>query len=193
MARKKEYDKEKVLDLATELFWEKGYKATSISDIVKATGLNKHSMYEEFKNKEGLFKETLFNYTNKLQKDTIGLLTKEPLGLRNIEEFLLDRVCYSTSAGTKGCMVINSIAEKESMDCELFSCVENLAEAFEGRILACLEAAQKNNEISSTKDLKVIAKYIVNFSSGVMLNGKLGQSREEYIAMLDFLMDSIKN
>jgi len=44
MARKKEYDKEKVLDLATQLFWEKGFKATSIGDIVKATGLNKYSM-----------------------------------------------------------------------------------------------------------------------------------------------------
>lgn len=192
MARKKEYDKEKVLELATNLFWEKGFKATSIGDIVKATGLNKYSMYEEFKNKEGLFKEALFTYTNRLQKENIALLSKEPLGLKNIESFLLNRVSYATSDNSKGCMVVNCLVEKESLNDELFSDVQALFLGYENQILKCLKSAQKNGEISNTKDLKVLTKYIVNFSSGLMVNGKSSQNKEDFIAMLDFLMESIK-
>jgi len=193
MARKKEYDKEKVLDLATQLFWEKGFKATSIGDIVKATGLNKYSMYEEFKNKEGLFKEALFTYTNKLQKENIALLTKEPLGLHNIEDFLSNRVCYATSDDFKGCMVVNSLIEKESLNSDVFSNIQMLLDGYEEQVIKILEAAKKNGEIPQSKDTRIIAKYIINFSSGVLVNGKLGQKREDYLAMLDFLMDSIKN
>lgn len=192
MARKKEYDKEKVLKNATELFWEKGFKATSVGDIVKATGLNKYSMYEEFKNKEGLFKEALFTYTNKLQKENIALLTKEPLGLHNIEDFLSNRVCYATSDDFKGCMVVNSLVEKESLNSDIFSNIQMLLDGYEEQVIKILETAKKNGEIPQAKDSRVIAKYIVNFSSGVLVNGKLGQKREDYLAMLDFLMDSIK-
>ncbi len=193
MARKKEYDKEEVLDQATILFWEKGFKATSIGDIVKATGLNKYSMYEEFKNKEGLFKAALSNYTDKLQKENIAHLTKEPLGLKNIENFLLNRVNYATCDDFKGCLVVNSLVEKESLNSDIFSNIQLLLNGYEEQVIECLESAKKNKEIAESKDSKTIAKLVVNFSSGVLVNGKLGQKREEYIAMLDFFMDSIKN
>lgn len=193
MARKKEYDKEQILEQATNLFWEKGFKATSISDIVKHTGLNKYSMYEEFKNKEGLFKEALFTYTNKLQKENIALLTQEPIGLKNIENFLSNRVCYATSEDFKGCMVVNSLVEKESLPNDIFSNIQMLLGGYEEQLIKCLDAAKANDEMPKNKDSRILAKYIVNFSSGVLVNGKLEQEREDFIAMLDFLMDSIKN
>ena len=55
MTRPKEYKLQKVLEASTQVFWEKGYRGTSMNDLVQATGLNKHSMYKEFSNKDGLF------------------------------------------------------------------------------------------------------------------------------------------
>ena len=62
MNRPREYKKEDVLEAATGLFWAKGFEATSISELVELTGLNKHSMYREFGDKEGLFLASLDHY-----------------------------------------------------------------------------------------------------------------------------------
>jgi TetR/AcrR family transcriptional repressor of nem operon len=193
MARKKEYNREDILDLATNLFWQKGFKATSMSELVKATGLNKYSMYEEFGSKDGLFKEAIFTYINKIQKDNIALLSKEPLGLSNIESFLLNRINYATSKESKGCMVINTLAEKESISQEIFADIEMILFNYEEEVLRCLQSAQDIGDISASKDLNILAKYILNFSTGVLINGKLEQKREDYIDMLEFLMSSIRN
>lgn len=50
-----EHTKKKIADAARSLFAQKGYKATSIEDIVKATGCSTGNIYYHFKNKEGLF------------------------------------------------------------------------------------------------------------------------------------------
>ena len=51
-----------VLDVVVELFWTKGYEATSISDIVEATGLNKSSLYNTFGPKNDLFEAAVERY-----------------------------------------------------------------------------------------------------------------------------------
>lgn len=192
MARNKEYNRDYVLDTATRIFLEKGYKCTSISEIVKETGLNKYSLYEEFGNKEGLFKEALSTYVNKLQKDTIALLTTEPLGLSNIEAFLKNRICFATLSNSDGCLMVNSLAEKQSIGTANFSDIQTYVDGYEGQILACLEAAQEKGEVSKDQNLKMLAKYVVNFSNGVLISRTLQPSRDEYLQMLEFLMQSIR-
>jgi len=49
------YDREKVLDRATDLFWEKGYGGTTMHELVTRTGLNIRTIHEEFGDKERLF------------------------------------------------------------------------------------------------------------------------------------------
>jgi len=55
MNRPKQYDREEVLEKTTVLFWEKGFEATSMNDIVTRTGVQKFSIYNEFGDKEKLF------------------------------------------------------------------------------------------------------------------------------------------
>ncbi|MED1915698.1 TetR/AcrR family transcriptional regulator, partial [Bacillus thuringiensis] len=50
-----EQTKKKIADASRILFMQKGYKATSIEDIVKATGYSGGNIYYHFKSKEGLF------------------------------------------------------------------------------------------------------------------------------------------
>ncbi|MFC4599256.1 TetR/AcrR family transcriptional regulator [Cohnella hongkongensis] len=53
--RQSEQTKKRVADAAKALFVQKGYKATSIEDIVSATGSSAGNIYYHFKSKEGLF------------------------------------------------------------------------------------------------------------------------------------------
>ena len=62
MAGVKQFDREEVLDCAMRVFWERGYEATSIQDLVEATGLSRGSLYATFSDKKLLFLAVLARY-----------------------------------------------------------------------------------------------------------------------------------
>ena len=62
MGRPREFDIEKAIETATNLFWEKGYEGTSLSDLTKAIGITPPSFYFAFGSKEGLFRKVIERY-----------------------------------------------------------------------------------------------------------------------------------
>lgn len=54
--------KEIIIEIAFKLFLDKGYKNTSMSDLVRETKLSKGAFYHHFKNKETLYKEVIDTY-----------------------------------------------------------------------------------------------------------------------------------
>ncbi|HEX5959426.1 MAG TPA: helix-turn-helix domain-containing protein, partial [Hyphomicrobiaceae bacterium] len=61
--RPREFDTEKALDRALEVFWRKGYEGASISELTDAMGINRPSLYAAFGNKEDLFRKALDRYS----------------------------------------------------------------------------------------------------------------------------------
>jgi len=104
MSRPREYDRDEVLEKTANLFWEKGFEATSMNEVVARTGLNKHSLYNEFGDKERLFLLCIDEYVNKSIKVLRDILTKKPLGLSNIEKLFANRVDYAATKDCKGCL-----------------------------------------------------------------------------------------
>src|SRR5229473_5002370 len=86
MGRPKNVSREEVLEKAMPVFWKHGFSDTSLQDLERATGVNKSGLYTEFRDKENLFVACLRHYLKSQEKR--GLLTKEPLGWKNVETFL---------------------------------------------------------------------------------------------------------
>ena len=62
MAGIKRFDKDNVPDRAMRVFWERGYEANSIDDLLKATGINRGSLYGTFGDRRSLFLSALDRY-----------------------------------------------------------------------------------------------------------------------------------
>jgi len=86
MNRPRQYDREEVLAKTTNLFWERGFEATSMNDIVTRTGVQKFSIYNEFGDKEKLFLACIDHYIRN-SSSVEEILAKKPLGLSKIEIF----------------------------------------------------------------------------------------------------------
>ena len=64
MGRPREFDVDKALDLALQVFWRKGYEGASMADLTEAMGITKPSLYAAFGNKEELFRKALDRYVD---------------------------------------------------------------------------------------------------------------------------------
>lgn len=166
MGRTKTFVREEVLDKAIQLFWEKGFADTSLSDLEKATGVNKSGLYSEFKDKDDLYTEAIKRYREIHPANSI--LTAEPLGWGNVETLLKS---YMTCKGRKGCFFSNSVRENAiipSKACKVIS--ENTSDV--------RELLKKNLKAAGViKDLDIMANIIMSFASGISI--KLNAMKSE--------------
>ncbi|KAA0745229.1 MULTISPECIES: TetR/AcrR family transcriptional regulator [Bacillus] len=112
MARLREFDEEKALDAAMQLFWEKGYAATSLSDLTAKMEIQKPSLYSAFGDKEGLFEAALRRYTNLHAANIRTKLQNEQSVKEAIRTFFENIVEEEYKKEfSKGCFCINTMVE----------------------------------------------------------------------------------
>ncbi|OOR21838.1 TetR/AcrR family transcriptional regulator [Bacillus cereus] len=112
MARLREFDEEKALDAAMQLFWEKGYAATSLSDLTAKMEIQRPSLYAAFGDKEGLFEAALRRYTNLHAASIRTKLQKEQSVKESIRMFFENMVEEEYKReSNKGCFCINTMVE----------------------------------------------------------------------------------
>jgi len=173
MARPAEYDLEKILDSAMELFWQKGYDKVSMADLVSFTGLNRRTMYSLFCDKEGLFQEALEHYYAKRAIQNIQLLQSHP-GKKGIVKFLEK---FAFDRGFKGCLFTNCMAKGEFMRAEAFHIPKDFFTKLQLQIEENLKEAKINKEFSGNP--KSMALTIITLVHGLNIHGKYNHSKED--------------
>ena len=142
MAGVKQFDRDEVLDRAMALFWRRGYEATSIQDLVEATGINRGSLYATFGNKKRLFLTVLDHYAEKLGKPLMEQLT-DPDPRRGIEH-MLEAIIQRTSdpKWPRGCLNTNTSLECPNSGDEISRKIAERMGAQESAIYRVLRRAQ---------------------------------------------------
>ena len=173
MGRPKSFSREEVLEKAMPVFWKQGFSDTSLQDLERATGVNKSGLYVEFRDKEDLFVACLRHYLESQGKR--GLLSKEPLGWKNIENFLKNGPL--NKGEQQGCFSVNSMREFAILPDEAYEvAAEN--RALLQRLLARNIEAEKPKMAPSA-----IAEMVLSFFSGLCIesnlkSGKTSSSRK---------------
>lgn len=119
MGRPKSYHREAVLTAARDLFWERGYEATSVTDLEQRTGLNRSSIYQEFGSKRGLFEAALACYADQVISKLFADVRDDAAGLDAVAGLftrLAELFRRNQATSTRGCLMINTIAELAARD-----------------------------------------------------------------------------
>ncbi|MEV5024550.1 TetR/AcrR family transcriptional regulator [Paenibacillus sp. LPE1-1-1.1] len=112
MGRIREFNEEKVLDAAMQLFWEKGYEATSLSDLTSRMGIQRPAIYSAFGGKEELFEAALRKYTMFHASLIRTRLQSNPSVKEAFRTFFEGVVDEEYTQNTrKGCFCINTMVE----------------------------------------------------------------------------------
>ncbi|MDW7617534.1 TetR/AcrR family transcriptional regulator [Peribacillus simplex] len=162
MVRKREFDEEKALDDAMLLFWEKGYKATSLSDLTAKMGIQRPSLYSAFGDKEELFEAALRKYT-KLHASHIRTKLQNNLSVKEaFHTFFEDLVEeeYKESPN-KGCFCINTMVELAPHD-EKFEILTREHQMYLSIIFQeTIVRGIRSGELESSLNAKVLAQTLV--------------------------------
>jgi TetR/AcrR family transcriptional repressor of nem operon len=173
MGRPKSFDREEVLDRAMAVFWRKGYGATSIRDLVEATGLNPGSLYDSFEDKHGLFLEAVARYRRTVVARRLQELQRPGPALDRIEAFFEDVVRFSLGEGRLlGCLMTNSAIELAPRDRDAAVAVAaNFAE-IEAAFRQVLRRAREAGEIAADRPVEDLARYLTSGLQGLRVMAK---------------------
>jgi TetR/AcrR family transcriptional regulator, transcriptional repressor for nem operon len=168
MPRVKQFNEDEVLYKAMELFWEKGYNATSMQDIVTCLGINRGSLYDTFGGKQNLFDKSLSLYCSIHQEGTKDFLSKQNNvkdGIRNIFKAFIGE--KGQDIDRRGCFCVNSTNEVAHENEYVNELLNDNKIFYETLFYDFLSKGQENGEISKEKDIKLIAFLIFTLFSGI--------------------------
>jgi len=179
MARTKAFDRDSVVDKAIQVFWDKGYEATSVQDLVDAMGINRGSIYDTFGDKSGLFQITIERYMrgSPASKLVAEVETAEPR--RAIESFFRTLVEDSCApGGHRGCFLTNTLTELCSCDAAMAERIKRSLTQVENTLYALIRRGQETGDIAPWRDARAVARSLVATVQGIKALSKVNPGRE---------------
>ncbi|PHI18294.1 hypothetical protein CEQ90_18780 [Lewinellaceae bacterium SD302] len=178
MPRSKAFEEKLVLEKARDLFWERGYAATSIQDLEKATGIRRSSIYNAFGGKRELFNRTLKAYQS-FNQDVLQKFLSTATLLRPALIELFERIIGLPVAERKGCYVVNATTELAAVDAEVLRFAAENRMMFTSLLKSALGDALHRGEIKADSDLEAQANYLFVWYNGLQVASQTGMPGNE--------------
>lgn len=157
-----------MIDRAMELFRRQGYEGAHLSALVAQTGLNRFSLYKEFGGKAGLFEAALDRFLKALLDQYRENLTRQPLGLENVEA-TLNALRYGSRY--YGCFMLNTLTQKDAVPEAAFAHAIAATEEIEALYHANLVSAAARGQIGRTTNLAALGKMLQTLDQGLHIQG----------------------
>ena len=173
-------------------FWEHGYEATSIDDLVTATGVGRGAIYTEFGGKRDLFLACLDHYQVAAVTPGFDRVEAERANLDEIQQFLKARIGLAKQHGLPaiGCLVSNTVTELAAHDPE----IARATRAHFDRMTKGFANALANEMLrpATDKSVKKLAAFVTLSVQGLWAFARSAKSIREIEERADTLMDVVK-
>ncbi|MFF5831953.1 TetR/AcrR family transcriptional regulator [Streptomyces bacillaris] len=174
MARTKEFDPDAALQSALELFWRRGYEATSVADLVEHLGIGRASIYATFGNKHELYLKALDRYAEGRDAVLLAELSQPgdalPAVRAVVRRFAAEAV--ADDVRLKGCLVTNTAVELAPHETASARRVESSWDHFETLLHSALVRAQAQGELPKGRAPRALARMVLVLLQGVRVVGK---------------------
>ena len=189
--RPREFDREKALEKAMQMFWALGYETTSMADLRAALGITQASLYAAFGSKEQLFREAVDLYRRTSNSSTEQALATGRTAREAIQSMLQAAVDALTAPGTPGgCLIVlgatNCAPENRAVQEYLYSVRRQIPEA----ILEPLRKGQRDGDLQKSAPISALASYYATVLHGLALQSRDRVSRKVLTHVVSVAMAS---
>ncbi|MBD1384270.1 TetR/AcrR family transcriptional regulator [Mucilaginibacter rigui] len=193
MPRKKDFDEDELLEKAVNIFWKKGYHATSAQDLVDGLGINRSSLYNTYTDKRTLFTKSLKMY----QQQRTGLMLNTLQQSQDISETIkqiFNNIIDEDMADTmkKGCFMVNTAVELSGQDQEINDIVTANNQSVEDALVAAIEKGRQSGQVLNPLSSRAIAQFIFATISALRVTARSGAGRQVMQNIADVALYSLK-
>lgn len=188
----KQFDPEVALNEAMKVFWERGYEAASLAQLLKHMGISRKSMYDTFGNKQSLFLKALEHYAQTELREIREKLLALGSPLKNIEQLLDSWQQAHGKPDSKGCLLGTCAADFQTSDVEIAPILRGYYSRLENIYYEAIALAQKMGELSPEDNPRDLARMLLATTQGLALVGRVLDSNAVPQSVVSATMELLK-
>ncbi len=165
MARTVEFNECEIIDKAMNVFWEKGYQATSMQDLVDAMQINRSSIYNTIGDKHQLFMKCISSYFDNAMLEIKEKVVKQSSAKQALINIITDKAAWIVDC-EKGCLGIKTVFEIAPEDNEVRKLMSQNNEIFLNFLAEVVQKAIDDKELDGSEDAMLMAEYIMTSFTG---------------------------
>ncbi len=188
--RPRSFDVEAAVERAMNVFWSRGYHATALPDLLRATKLSRGSLYAAFGDKHSLFLRALDRYIADAltRMDAEFDPRREPVaGLRAYLAGYVER--NSGANGRRGCLLVATTMELAGRDADVDRRIAGFFRDMEARVADALSRAKMAGKLADGVEPSSAARILVCFVEGLRVVGKTAPTRIISQATVDAFLE----
>ncbi|ATE66833.1 TetR/AcrR family transcriptional regulator [Rhizorhabdus dicambivorans] len=192
MPWEKNFDIDETLTRAMQTFWAHGYEATSMQDLVTATGVNRASIYATYGDKRALFLTALRKYDGEIRRRMLAELAETKTPAEAIAA-VFDKFIGQTTVpqGNWGCFLVNTALELAAHDDEISELVNAAQDEIEAFFLAMIRKGQQSGAFAADRDAKPLAHQALASLLGMLVMIRSRPEEEFLTAVRDGFLKSL--
>ena len=168
MPREKKFDIDDAIDRATEVFWAKGYEATSLADLLDAIGIKKGSFYNAFGSKKQLFTKSLLKYDQEQRRKILVNLSSLNSPVDAISNLFDGLIAQSLADDKKkGCLLVNTALDLPNHDADTEVIVQQSMAELETFFVDQIKLGIQQGSINSSLNVETSAKGLLTLVTGL--------------------------
>ncbi|MBW4604366.1 MAG: TetR/AcrR family transcriptional regulator [Calothrix sp. FI2-JRJ7] len=192
MGRPKEFDREEVLQKALHTFWQKGYDATTLPDLLESMGINRSSFYNSFGDKQTLFREVMSLYYQQIGIKRLTILQKAKSAKQGLWDYFNHNIDVAVAEyNPGGCLLTNTATTLKTIDGEISKQIIQGVDRLEQALFNLLEKGQLAGEIAPNKEIKAIARLMISVSYGLNIAARIHSDREMLLDMVKAALSTL--
>jgi len=184
-----EFDYERAVERATQLFWKKGYRNASLRELLRMMGIGEGSFYNTFRSKRRLYLECLQHYNDTVSRRRVDAMLKPPSAAEGVRAFfkrVLDEIDDPRTPSV--CMLAGSVSADVMAEREVSRAVLKDMNAFAGAFRQRLASAREIGELPGNFDADLAAGVIMTFVMGMFRVIRVVQTRAETERQIEALL-----
>jgi len=179
MPRPKEFNPDDAVEKAMQVFWHKGYEATSMEDLLEAMDLNRGSLYDTFGDKRQLFLKVIDRYCHGFVGEKFSLLDQPGPALPTLRLFIHGMIEGGLAdPQRRGCLIANTVMELSPHEKEIAGMVSQALKMVEDTFFNVLARAKQQGELKNDKDPRALARFLTTMMQGTIVMIKAGASAD---------------
>jgi AcrR family transcriptional regulator len=181
--RPRTFDRDQVLARAMQVFWEKGYEAASMQDLLAAMNLSSPSLYAAFGDKESLFIEAVQRYVESVREECE--CSGEYTARESIEWVLTELTgIFTDRSHPPGCLAVIAFMTSASTSPRVQKLLAEQRAETRSRFRSIIEGGVKKGELARGTDTLALTDFYIAVISGMSLSAREGASRKTLLGMV---------